>query len=260
MCHDKISLNGWTSTPANAGAIFPDKPFIHPPTPISITDIPFPSTDPLVAKILEYVQSLLPRETVNHSMRVYYYGTPSPSTNPRPPLANKKELGMILLAQQFPSHRLTPTTWALTCLLHDIGTAPSLLTSTNMSFDLYGGIKAHSVLTSFDCPADVADAVAEAIIRHQDLGVDGNITFLGQLIQLATIYDNVGEHPHVRDFGGLIHEDARREVNERWRREGWCGVFADVVKLEVGRKPWCHSTHIVGFEGKVRGNALFGEK
>ncbi|CAK97053.1 uncharacterized protein An11g09230 [Aspergillus niger] len=232
MCHDKISLNGWTSTPANAGAIFPDKPFIHPPTPISITDIPFPSTDPLVAKILEYVQSLLPRETINHSMRVYYYG-------------------MILLAQQFPSHRLSPTTWALTCLLHDIGTAPSLLTSTNMSFDLYGGIKAHSVLTSFDCPADVADAVAEAIIRHQDLGVDGNITFLGQLIQLATIYDNVGEHPHVRDFGGLIHEDARREVNELWKREGWCGVFADVVKLEAGRKPWCHSTHIVGFEGKI---------
>lgn len=77
---------------------------------------------------------------------------------------------------------------------------------------------------------------------------------------MATIYDNVGEHPHVRDFGGLIHEDARREVNELWKREGWCGVFADVVKLEAGRKPWCHSTHIVGFEGKVRGNALFGEK
>ncbi|KAL7657913.1 hypothetical protein ACMYSQ_004054 [Aspergillus niger] len=84
MCHDKIPLNGWTSTPANAGLIFPDKPFIHPPTPISITDIPFPSTDPLVAKTLEYVQSLLPRETINHSIRVYYYGTPSPNTNPIP--------------------------------------------------------------------------------------------------------------------------------------------------------------------------------
>ncbi|GKZ27525.1 hypothetical protein AbraIFM66951_002735 [Aspergillus brasiliensis] len=240
MCHDNIPLNGWTCTPANAGSIFPDQPFIHPPTYIPIIDIPFPSTDPLVAQTLEYVQSLLPGETINHSIRVYYYG-------------------MVLLKQQFPHNPLSPTTWALTCLLHDIGTAPSLITSTNMSFDLYGGIKAHSILTGFNCPSDVADAVAEAIIRHQDLGVDGNITFLGQLIQLATIYDNVGEHPQVKDFGKLIHEDTRREVNELLRREGWCGVFANVVKLEVGRKPWCHSTHIVGFEGLVRGNVLFNE-
>lgn len=166
---------------------------------------------------------------------------------------------MILLKQQFPTHPLSPTTWALTCLLHDIGTAPTLLTATNMSFDLYGGIFARSMLISFDCPSDIADAVAEAIIRHQDLGVDGNITFLGQLIQLATIYDNVGEHPQVKDFGELIHEDTRREINERWSRDGWCGVFADVLCVEVREKPWCHSTHIVGFEGKVRGNKLFGE-
>jgi cyanamide hydratase len=29
--------------------------------------------------------------------------------------------------------------------------------------------------------------VAEAIIRHQDIGTTGKITFLGQLIQLATV-------------------------------------------------------------------------
>lgn len=39
---------------------------------------------------------------------------------------------------------------------------------------------------------DQAEAIAEAIIRHQDIGVDGTITFLGQLIQLATLYDNFG--------------------------------------------------------------------
>ena len=32
------------------------------------------------------------------------------------------------------------------------------------------------------------EAVAEAIIRHQDLGERGKITTLGQLIQLATIF------------------------------------------------------------------------
>ena len=128
-----------------------------------------------------------------------------------------------------------------------------------MSFDLYGGIKALSVLTSFNCPTDTAEAVAEAIIRHQDLGVDGTITFLGQLVQLATIYDNVGDHPQMQGLGGLVHEDSRREINLRWRREGWGGVFGDVIAREVGLKPWCHSTHVVGFEGLVRGNQLLKE-
>ncbi|PWY79516.1 cyanamide hydratase [Aspergillus sclerotioniger CBS 115572] len=233
MCHDEIALNGWTSTPANPALIFGNKPYINAPTPIPLSKIDFPSTDPIVSQTLDYVTSILPRETLNHSMRVYHYGK-------------------IIQTQQFPTSPLQSTTWALACLLHDIGTAPSLLTSTHMSFDLFGGIKALSVLTSFGCPTDVAEAVAEAIIRHQDLGVDGNITFLGQLIQLATIYDNVGEHPQMKDLGGW-------EINTRWKREGWSGVFAGVIREEVGVKPWCHSTHVVGFEGLVRGNMLLRE-
>ena len=77
MCHDEIALNGWTSTPANPALIFGDKPYIHPPTPIPLNEIDFPSSDPIVSQTLDYVTSILPRETLNHSMRVYYYGTPT---------------------------------------------------------------------------------------------------------------------------------------------------------------------------------------
>ncbi len=53
--------------------------------------------------------------------------------------------------------------------------------------------------------------MCEAIIRHQDLGTVGTITFLGQLIQLATIYDNVGGVPEI------VHTDTRRGSSRRSR-------------------------------------------
>lgn len=60
-------------------------------------------------------------------------------------------------------------TWALTCLFHDIGTAEAFFKSTRMSFDIYGGIKALEVLKTFGSAHDQAEAVAEAIVRHQDV-------------------------------------------------------------------------------------------
>ncbi|GKZ52036.1 hypothetical protein AbraIFM66951_009919, partial [Aspergillus brasiliensis] len=73
MCHDETKANGWTSTPANAGAIFTDQSFIERAEPIQLDTIKFPFDDPVVAKTLEYAKAVLHRETVNHSMRVYYY-------------------------------------------------------------------------------------------------------------------------------------------------------------------------------------------
>ncbi|KAL2801845.1 hypothetical protein BJX63DRAFT_416426 [Aspergillus granulosus] len=92
-----------------------------------------------------------------------------------------------------------------------------------MSFDIYGGIKALQVLKDFGATVDQAEAVAEAIIRHQDMGVDGTI---GQLIQLATLYDNTGTHPRVKDFEKPIHPETRRQVNEAHPRLKWCSFFA----------------------------------
>lgn len=165
---------------------------------------------------------------------------------------------MAITKQQFPSQAATlnPTTWALTCLLHDLGTAEENLTATRMSFDIYGGIKALSVLKDFGTSTDQAEAAAEAIIRHEDMGVDGTITYIGQLIQLATTYDNTGIHPHVRDFGALIHETTRAQINEAYPRLKWCEFFAGVIRKEERIKPWCHSTHLVEFGKEIEANTL----
>ncbi|KAK1965065.1 cyanamide hydratase family HD domain-containing protein [Colletotrichum sublineola] len=239
MSLDEATLNGWTAVSVDAGKIFGDWPFLNEPSPMSIRDIGFPSDDPVVAQTLQYAKERLHTETFNHSMRVFYYG-------------------MAISKQQFPDKvaALSPSTWALTCLLHDIGTADENLTATRMSFDIYGGFKALLVLKDHGATPDQAEAVAEAIVRHQDTGVDGTITFLGQLIQLATLYDNVGRHPCVKDFGKMIREATRAEINETHPRLQWCSFFASTVRKEVRVKPWCHSTHIVNFDKEVESNAL----
>ncbi|KAL4816692.1 hypothetical protein BDW67DRAFT_175316 [Aspergillus spinulosporus] len=238
MCHPDIAANGWTAVPVDAGAIFTNQA-VKDPDPVSLEELRFPAEDLVVSKTVEYARAVLDAETFNHSMRVYYYG-------------------MAIAKQQFPSQAadLSPATWALTCLLHDLGTARENLTTTRMSFDLYGGIKALQVLRDLGATVDQAEAAAEAIIRHQDMGVDGTITFLGQLIQLATLYDNVGAHPRVKGFEKLIHPTFRGEVNEAHPRMGWCGFFAGVIRKEEDVKPWCHSTHIVDFDKQIEGNIL----
>ncbi|KAJ5087989.1 cyanamide hydratase [Penicillium angulare] len=239
MCQEEIAANGWTSTPANAGAIFGDQPFINKPEPLAIKDIEFPFDDSTVAKTLKYAKEELHPGTFNHSMRVFFYG-------------------MAITRQQFPKQAATfsPVTWALACLLHDIGSTESNQTATRMSFDIYGGIIALQILKDFGATTDQAEAVSETIIRHQDLGVDGTITFMGQLIQLATIYDNVGSHPNVKDFGQIIHETTRTEINDTYPRTQWCQFFANFVRKEINIKPWCHSTHIVNFDKVVEANTL----
>ena len=98
--------------------------------------------------------------------------------------------GITILRTQFPSYSLSPETYALTALLHDIGTTPENLRATKMSFEFYGGILALDLLKGEGAEGDQAEAVAEAIFRHQDLGEVGKIGILGAVIQLATVYDN----------------------------------------------------------------------
>jgi cyanamide hydratase len=154
---------------------------------------------------------------------------------------------MAITKQQFPTQAstLSPSTWALACLLHDIGTSEQNHTATRMSFDLYGGIKALDVLNGFGAAPDQAEAVAEAIIRHQDIAVHGTITYIGQLIQLATIYDNVGVHSYVKDFGELIHDTTRARVHAAHPPGEWRSFFSGVIQKEETIKPWCHTKKMV---------------
>jgi cyanamide hydratase len=72
--------------------------------------------------------------------------------------------------------------------MHDIGTAPDYLLTTKMSFEFKGGIVAREFLLQNGAPEEQADAICEAVIRHQDIFVEGgNITETGQILQLATI-------------------------------------------------------------------------
>jgi cyanamide hydratase len=88
------------------------------------------------------------------------------------------------------------------------------------------------------------------------MGVDGTITVMGQLIQLATLYDNAGKYEGVENFGDLVHEDTRDSVNKAFPRLGWCSWFAERVRGEVGNKPWCHTTHIPQFDKMMEQNTL----
>ncbi|KAF9774233.1 hypothetical protein IL306_007803 [Fusarium sp. DS 682] len=239
MSQNEVSINGWSAVPVDAGKIFKDGPYINEPEYIDIQSIQFPTYDSVVRQTQQHAKDKLPEQTYNHSMRVYYWST-------------------VILRQQFPqlADTLSPSTLALACLLHDIGTTDENMASTRLSFEFQGGFQALILLQDMGSTKDQAEAVCETIIRHQDLGTDGNITFLGQLIQLATIYDNVGKHPHVKDFGKIIHEKTREEVNKSFPCEGWLGCFAATIRKELGLKPWCHTTHIPKFAEQVERNQL----
>jgi cyanamide hydratase len=75
-----------------------------------------------------------------------------------------------------------------TCMLHDIGTTDTNITSTLMSFEFYGGMIVLDVLAKEGAPKAQAESVAEAVMRHQDLGDKGTLTCVTALVQLATIF------------------------------------------------------------------------
>ncbi|OAA56804.1 Cyanamide hydratase, HD-type [Cordyceps fumosorosea ARSEF 2679] len=237
-----ILSNGWTAVPLDASKLFDGKQYRVAPEPLSPAEIVWPSDDPVVAEMETYAKEHLSLEIYNHSMRVYYFAT-------------------TILKQQFREFAttLSPATLALTCLLHDLGATEANMAATNMSFEFYGGIESLRVLEAAGAPTDQAAAVCECIIRHQDIGVDGSITLLGQLVQLATVYDNAGEHPHLAGLDGMIHEDTREAVVAMFPRRGWLRCFAEAVRTETARKPWCHTTHIPGFAEKILANKLMAQ-
>ncbi|GAP89285.1 putative cyanamide hydratase [Rosellinia necatrix] len=232
-----IARHGWTAVPCDANVIFRKKPIVKP-SALEVANMKFPADDPIVAKVQLYAKEHLAEQTYNHSMRVYYWG-------------------VSIIQDQFPEHRdeLSMSTWALACLLHDIGTTHENLRVTLLSFEFHGAILALNLTKEYGASTAQAEAVAEAIIRHQDLGTVGNITFLGQVIQLATIYDNMGGNP------ALIDEITRLDVNRAFPRKGWSGCFAKTIREENGLKPWAHTTHLgeEDFPQGVENNSLMAD-
>lgn len=159
--------------------------------------------------------------------------------------------GQAILDSHFPDWKLSKETYLFCCLLHDIGTTSRNISATQMSFEFYGANVAYRFLVEeVGLPVSQSESIAEAIIRHQDLGETGSITALGQIIQLATVFDNVGMNPD------LVSTKTIQAVTARFPRNGWSGCFADTIVQEIGLKPWCHTTCIPDFAEKVKGNAL----
>ncbi|KAI1339436.1 hypothetical protein F5Y15DRAFT_72955 [Xylariaceae sp. FL0016] len=235
---DDITNHGWNAVPRDADSMLQGKAYRHKPSGLTLSEIPFPADDALVDKVQHYAKEHLPEQTYHHSMRVFYFGH-------------------SIIKQQFPEHasKLSMSTWALACLLHDIGTSHDNLRATLLSFEFYGGILALNLTKELGAPPVQAEAVAEAIIRHQDLGTVGTITFLGQVLQLATVYDNMGMNP------GLVDEQTRLNVNRKWPRMGWSGCFSKTIREENTLKPWAHTTHLgeEDFPKGVEGNTLMGD-
>ncbi|KAG6879776.1 hypothetical protein C0992_011821 [Termitomyces sp. T32_za158] len=99
-------------------------------------------------------------------------------------------LGVALVKSHFPSWSYDLETYYLACLLHDIGTAERFLATTKLSFEFKGAIVARDLILQVGGVEDQADSVCDAIVRHQDIFVKGgNITMIGQILQLATILD-----------------------------------------------------------------------
>ncbi|PGH12177.1 hypothetical protein AJ80_06797 [Polytolypa hystricis UAMH7299] len=175
-------------------------------------------------------------------MRVYHYG-----------LAIKR--------YRFPTWTFDDETYFLSCMLHDIGTTEENLLKTRMSFELFGGLVALDVLQqqgegegtgAVVAPLPQAESVAEAIIRHQDLCEVGTITAVGQLLQLATIFDNTGT------YADLVHPSTIEDVSKNFPRQKWASCFAATIRKEIGLKPWAHTTALgeEEFPAKVLGNKL----
>lgn len=150
----------------------------------------------------------------------------------------------------FPTFPVSSETLLLTALLHDIGTVPSNISSTRLSFEFHGGIIALNYLSSLHAEKRQAEAVCETIIRHQDLGETGMVTALTALIHFATVLDNAGLNAE------LVHEDTIKSVVAKFPRDKWTACFADVVRKEMELKPWSNTTRIEGFAEMVEANRV----
>jgi len=213
------SHRGFDAVPAQADDIFGlGESEIGPSTPFKFEDLAFPETE-LIKKTREFIKKELVLPTYHHSERVFY-------------------LGQAIARDHFRGHTLDLEAYYLSALFHDIGCSDKNLRATKMSFEFYGGIIARDWLLKHGADQELADSVAETIFRHTDF-VTGNLTLHGQIIQLATLLDNLGARQR------LIHDETYASIVSHFHREGWSSCFADTMQTELDIKPWSHTTALL---------------
>ncbi len=75
---------GWNAVHRSLDKLVAGRTNSQPSKPVKVDDIPFPD-DELAQQVMKYAKEKLPAETFNHSMRVYYYGSPPTLPNLPPP-------------------------------------------------------------------------------------------------------------------------------------------------------------------------------
>ncbi|KAF1945233.1 cyanamide hydratase [Clathrospora elynae] len=225
----EMPANGWAAVPRSFTESLADVNK-EKEAELSVEDVTLPDSE-VAKRTYEFAKEQLSEKTFNHSMRVVYYG-------------------YAIVQTHFPHLSPLLETYYLTCLLHDLGTTAENLHGTHMSFEFYGAFKALNFLRENGVSKDQAEAVSEAIIRHADLGETGALTSLGMLIQLSTVFDNVGLNPH------LIAASTIENVVSAFPRKQWSSCFAEAMTQEMELKPWCHTTANEGFVEAVLGNTL----
>ncbi|KAH9881912.1 hypothetical protein J1614_001083 [Plenodomus biglobosus] len=227
--NSELHTNGWAAVPRSfeksLAQVDQDQQAV-----LAVQDVKLPDSD-LFRKTCDFAKAQLPERTFNHSMRVVYYGH-------------------AIVHTHFPHLKPLLETYYLTCLLHDLGTTAENFHGTRMSFEFYGSVKAMNFLRENRASKDQAEAVGEAIIRHADLGKTGTLTSLGMLIQLSTVFDNVGLKPH------LIATSTIENVTAAFPRHHWSSCFAEAMVEEMNLKPWCHTTANEGFVEAILNNTL----
>ncbi|EGV65840.1 cyanamide hydratase [Yamadazyma tenuis] len=206
-----MSKYGFVKVPRSITDAIPDP---KPPTKQHVVSLP---DSRLSQSILKYAQDNLPIKVLRHSLRVFQYS-------------------VAIIKDQFSDWNLDIEVLFVTCLLHDIATTDKNMEATKMSFEFYGGFLSHGLVMEHTGNQDFSEAVAEAIIRHQDLGESGYITSLGLILQISTILDNVGLNTQ------YIHIDTVEAINEKYPRDGWLGCFAAAIDNENSKKPWGHTS------------------
>jgi len=237
MASDPVKAYGWTALPLDVKVLLESRTQQQTPEPVLVSSVPLPDT-PLVKAVHKYAKQELAPETFNHSLRVYYYG-------------------IAIAKYSFPAWlSATPSsfeeTYFLTCLLHDIGTTDTNMADTLLSFEFYGGMIALELLLKEGSPRPQAESVSEAVIRHQDLGTVGTITTIGALVQLATIFDNMGGNSE------LVHKGTIEDVVKNYPRLKWSSCFSKTIRKENTLKPWAHTTAlgVEDFPNGVANNKL----
>ncbi|KAI7156808.1 cyanamide hydratase [Hortaea werneckii] len=226
-----IEKHGWTAVPRSLEKLLTERQEKREPWPLKVEDLPLPEGS-LVGKVMDYARTHLPVQTLNHSLRVFFYGR-------------------AITLQHFPEWTYDPETLLLAALLHDIGTTDENQASTRLSFEFNGALLSLNFLASLGADLSQREAVCETIIRHQDLGDTGSMTTLTAVIHFATVLDNAGLYAEE-----LVHPDTIRDVTKRYPRHGWTGCFAGVVRRECEGKPWANTTRIEGFAEMVEGNRI----